>query len=145
MTTFEWECRIIAELREHLKLCFVLILGQVVGRLSENSSIWLRWERLDPFELHLKWSIYYISNVKFLNKFCEITRPKHTKTIEFSFKWHGTTPCHHSRVNQSIAQYLVHRFINCSGSPHVSLACAGACRGTIMFKIVCVKITTMWL
>ena len=36
--------------------------------------------------------------------------------------------------------YLVHRFINCRGTPHVCLACAGTCRGTIMFKIVCLKI-----
>ena len=37
----------------------------------------------------------------------------------------------------------MHRFINCCGKPHVCLACAGACRGTIMFKIVCLKITAM--
>ena len=38
---------------------------------------------------------------------------------------------------------LVHRFINCCGTPHVCLACDGTCRGTIMFEIVCLKITAI--
>ena len=58
--------------------------------------------------------------------------------------WHRTAPCQHSGVNKSIASYLEHWFINCCGAPHVCQACAGACRGTIMFKIVCLKITAMW-
>ena len=59
-----------------------------------------------------------------MHKFCEITRPKHTKTMELSFTWHRTAQCQHSRVNISIAPYLLHRFIKCRGTPHVCLACA---------------------
>ena len=46
-------------------------------------------------------------------------------------------------LQRNLSIYLVHRFISCGGTPHVCLACAGACHDTIMFKIVCLKITAM--
>ena len=39
VTAFEGECRNIIELREHLKLCFLIILARVVSRPSGRLSV----------------------------------------------------------------------------------------------------------
>ena len=74
--------------------------------------------------------------MKFLNKFCEITRPKHTKTIELSFKWHGTAPCQHSRVKKSIAIFgapihLVPRYTACVPGM-CRRGCVGLCQAAFL-------------
>ena len=38
VTAFEGECRNIIELREHLKLCFLIILARVVSRPKADSA-----------------------------------------------------------------------------------------------------------
>ena len=89
----------------------------------------------------------YIKKIRTLRQLTSFHHKSAQKRRKFSrtyVKWHGLAPSQHSRVNKSFAPYLVHRFINCRGTPHVCLACAAACRGTIMFKIVCIKITAMW-
>ena len=64
-----------------------------------------------------------------MNKFCKITWPIHKKKLlELSYTHTGSVSLS-SVLNKSIVPYLVHQFINCCGTPHVFLACAGACRG----------------
>ena len=42
VTAFEGECRNIIELREHLKLCFLIILGIPEVRIQNHTSTLLR-------------------------------------------------------------------------------------------------------
>ena len=80
--------------------------------------------------------------MKFLNKFCEFTRSKHTKIIELSLTRNISVSILKSKqIYCTIFSALIHQL---TGTPHVCLACAGARLGTIMFKIVCLKITVKW-